>query len=329
MNCCYVCKNSVNNSQVFAKEMFLGTREIFPYVLCSSCHSLSIEKIPLNLEELYAKYPGLKHPQRKSSILRNLLRRYMILHSNYLTKKLSNALASFDDLRIKAIHNCQISLNSHILDVGCGSGWFIYELQELGFKNSIGIDPGLDKDIFFKNGTNLYKKTIFDVNQKFDFISFHHSFEHLENPVEVLKKAASLLKDEGTCLIRIPNIDSWAFRFFKENWSGIHPPYHLLLPSKKGMEILCKNSGFEIVDIRWEQLVESFLRSTCYSLGFASHDEFGTRTMLKDKPLGNRTIPIFTKQEIAFWRAKTKKVLEDRLSDYVAYYLRKIPSNDS
>lgn len=247
----------------------------------------------------------------------------MILHSNRFTKRLSNTLASFDDLRIKAIHDCQLSLNSHILDVGCGSGWFVFELHELGLKNSIGIDPALKENLELKNGAQLYKKTIFDINQKFDLITFHHSFEHLENPVEVLKKAASLLTDDGMCVIRIPNIESWSFRFFKEHWSGIHPPYHLFLPSKRGMEILCENSGFEIVDTRFEQLVESFLRSTCYSLDFASHDKFGTRTMLKDKPLGNRTIPIFTKREIAYWKEKTKKVVEDRLSDYVAYYLRK------
>ncbi|HVW98996.1 MAG TPA: hypothetical protein VHA52_00930, partial [Candidatus Babeliaceae bacterium] len=89
------------------------------------------------------------------------------------------------------------------------------------------------------------------------------------------------------------------------------------------MEILCENSGFAIADIRWEQLVESFLRSTCYYLDFASHEEFGTRTMLKDQPLGDRTIPIFTGQEIAFWRAKGQKLVHDRLSDYIAYYLRK------
>lgn len=304
--------------------MFLGTREIFPYTLCSACQSLSIENIPSNLGELYAKYPGLKHPKRKKSGLRNCIRRYMILHSNWFARKLSSSLASFDDLRIKALYECQISLGSAILDVGCGSGWFIYELQELGFKNGIGIDEALNEDLFPSNGTLVTKKGIFEVTGKFDLITFHHSFEHLENPEKVLQKTASLLSDNGICLIRIPNIESWGFRFFKEHWSGIHPPYHLFLPSKRGMEILCERAGLKIVDVRWEQLMESFLRSTCYTLDFASHDKFGTRTMLKDRPLGNRTIPIFTKQEIQFWKAKAKKVVEDQLSDYVAYYLKKV-----
>lgn len=321
MACCYVCTNAFKNSQVLGKEMFLGTREIFPYVLCSTCHSLSIEKIPFNLDELYAKYPGLKHPQRKQSRLKNILKRYMLLHPNWLTKKFSETLTSFDDLRIKALYGCPLFLNSRILDVGCGSGWFIHELHQLGFTNSIGIDPALKKET---SQPPLNKKTIFDLNQPFDLITFHHSFEHLENPVEVLKKAASLLAPEGLCVIRIPNIESWSFRFFKEHWSGIHPPYHLFLPSKKGMEILCEQAGLQIVDIRWEQMIESFLRSTCYSLDYASHDEFGTRTMLKDQPLGNRTIPIFTKQEIAFWKAKRHKLVKDHLSDYISYYLKKV-----
>lgn len=302
--------------------MFLGSREIFSYILCSSCRSLSIENIPFNLEELYSKYPGLKHPQHKKSFLRNFLKRYMLTHTNYFARKIAHSLASFDDLRLKALFNCQISYKDRLLDVGCGSGWFVYELQNLGFKNTIGIDPALEKDIFFTNGAKLYKKNLFQVNEKFDFIFFHHSFEHLENPVEILQKVFSLLTKNGICLIRMPNIDSWSFRFFKEHWSGIHAPYHLFLPSKKGMEILCKQANLRIVDIRWEQLVESFLRSTCYALDFASHDEFGTRTMLKDRPLGSRMIPIFTKQEIAFWKEKTEKMLEDGLTDYVAYYIQ-------
>lgn len=304
--------------------MFLGSRETFPYILCSSCRSLSIEHIPSNLEELYAKYPGLKHPRNKKSLFQNFIKRYMLTHSNWLARKIASSLASFDDLRLKALYGCQISPRARLLDVGCGSGWFVYELCNLGFKHAIGIDPALEKEIFFNNGAKLFKKTIFEINEQFDFIFFHHSFEHLENPVEVLQKVFSLLSKNGMCLIRIPNIDSWSFRFFKEHWSGIHAPYHLFLPSKKGMEILTKQANLEIVDIRWEQLVESFLRSTCYALDFASHDEFGTRTMLKDRPLGNRTIPIFTKQEIAFWKEKTTKMLENGLTDYVAYYIKKM-----
>lgn len=88
------------------------------------------------------------------------------------------------------------------------------------------------------------------------------------------------------------------------------------------MEILCEQSGFTIIDVRFEQLVESFLRSCCYMLDFASHDSFGTGTMLRGQPLGNRTISLFTKQEIDFWKEKTKKVREDNLTDYICYYLK-------
>jgi 2-polyprenyl-3-methyl-5-hydroxy-6-metoxy-1,4-benzoquinol methylase len=323
LSCCSICKNNLKNSQILAKEMFLGSRDVFPYVLCFSCRSLSIESIPSDLEELYAKYPGLQHPKRKESRIRDFLRRYMITHTNWFAKKIADSLKTFDDLRLKALYNCHISANSSILDVGCGSGWFVYELYNLGYKNVMGIDPALSEDITLKNGVKLYKKNLFDLDEKFDFISFHHSFEHLENPVEVLKKTASLLKEGGTCLIRVPNIESWSFRAFKEHWSGIHAPYHLFLPSQRGMEIFCEGSGFKIVDVRWEQLVESFLRSACYTLDFASHDKFGTRTLLKGIPLGNRKIPLFTKKEIAFWKEKTKKVVEDHLTDYVDYYLKK------
>jgi len=323
MGVCYICNNGEKNTALFPKEMFLGLRDVFPYVFCSSCRSLSIETIPTNLDEIYSKYPGLKHPQYKKSFIRNFVRRYMLTHTNFIAKTIAERLNGFNDLRLKALYNLNLTEKSKILDVGTGSGFFVYELHELGFKNTIGIEPALHADITFENGAQIFKKTLFDIDDKFDFITFHHTFEHLENPSQILQKVASLLKDDGICLISLPNIECWAFRFFKEHWSGIHPPYHLFLPSKKGMEILAKASGFKIVDMRFEQPVESLLRSFCYSLDFASHDEFGTRSLLKDQPLGRRKIPLFTEQELTFWKEKAKRLKKDKLTDHIVFYLQK------
>lgn len=325
---CSICGNSQKNSLVLAKEMFLGTREVFPYTLCSACKSLTIETVPPNLDELYASYPGLKNSQKRLSFLDKLILRYVVTNSNPLSLKIGGWLNSFNDLRLKALYGCKLNPESSILDVGCGSGSFVFQLHELGFKKAVGIDPALQEDILLKNGGKLYKKTLYNMEGHFDFISYHHSFEHLENPVAVLKKTASLLTKNGICLIRLPNVESWAFRFFKENWSGIHPPYHLFLPSRKGMEILCQASGFKITDTRWEQLVESLLRSFCYSMDFASHDEFGTRTLLEDRPLGNRKIPFFTDQELNFWKAKSQQLLRDKLSDYTSFYLSPVTNEN-
>lgn len=84
----------------------------------------------------------------------------MIIHSNFFAKKLSQRQVTFDDLRLQALYDCHLYPNSHILDVGSGSGWFVYQLHELGYKNAIGIEPTLDRDQVLRNGTNLYKQNI-------------------------------------------------------------------------------------------------------------------------------------------------------------------------
>ena len=40
--------------------------------------------------------------------------------------------------------------------------------------------------------------TIFDIYGQFDLIMFHHSFEHMEQPFEIMKKVYSLLKGKNS-----------------------------------------------------------------------------------------------------------------------------------
>ena len=42
------------------------------------------------------------------------------------------------------------------------------------------------------------------MNDKYDIITFNHSFEHIEDPLEILKHANKLLAVNGTCIERIP-----------------------------------------------------------------------------------------------------------------------------
>lgn len=73
-----------------------------------------------------------------------------------------------------------INYNSKILDVGCGVGNYLLALKRIGFKNLIGVDPYINKEIT-DGDVKIYKKTINELtdSQKHDFIMFNHSFEHI------------------------------------------------------------------------------------------------------------------------------------------------------
>ncbi len=328
MTPCRICGNREENEQVIAREMVFGSREEFPYILCPSCGSLSIEQIPSQekLNSLYSRYPNLAKSQFAQSLFRKWVKSYVLSHNNFLAKSLLKVLNTYDDLRIKALFPYQIPKTAKILDVGSGSGSLIAELRDLGYNNCLGIDPFLDKDLSLGCGGKILKRDILEIDSindasSYDWIFFHHSFEHVPNPAEVLNRIENLLKPGGICLLRFPRIESYSFCKFKKDWEGIHPPFHFFLPSYQGMQHLLQNTALQITEIRSEQLYYLFLFTVSHTLDIADFEPSGVKTQLQNSP--RKTPSPFTKQEICYWRRKTKDVLKENSSDYVGYYLMK------
>ena len=318
---CKICSNHTNNDIIYAKEMTFGTRQIFQYLFCFKCNSLSIAEIPDNINNYYKNYPSVKPINLDSSFYKHFFKSYILSHNNLLSRLLCKFLPSYDDLRTNALHPYKFSKNSKILDVGCGSGTFVYELKKLGYKNCIGIDPLVEKEIPFL----VQKKEFFEIEDTFDLITFHHSFEHLSNIYEIMHKIDCSLNPNGSCIIRMPNIESYSFKKFKSAWEGIHAPFHLILPSLKGMKLLLQNTNLEIVEIRGEQLTELFLNSINQKLDIAHSEKNSVRNFLGNTPLKRKIPPFFTKNEIKYWKEKTKHFLKTSplLCDYIVYYLKK------
>ena len=97
-----------------------------------------------------------------------------------------------------------------ILEVGCGTGNFAYQVAKKGGK-ILAIDYS---DEAIKLARNQYKHTNleyekFDVNkkinEKFDVIVSIGTMEHMDNPFEMLKKFKRTLNQNGKIIITSPN----------------------------------------------------------------------------------------------------------------------------
>ena len=210
---CKICSNNASNDMIYAKEMTFGTRQIFQYLFCFKCNSLSIVKIPDNINKYYINYPSAKSINLDASFYKHFFKSYILSHNNLLSRLLCKFLPSYDDLRIKALHPYKFSKNSKILDVGCGNGTFVYELKKIGYRNCIGIDPLVENEIPFI----VQKKEFLEIEDTFDLITFHHSFEHLPNLSEILHKIDCSLNPNGYCIIRMHNIESYSYKIFKSS----------------------------------------------------------------------------------------------------------------
>ena len=322
---CRVCENKDKNENIQAKELFLGTKDDFQYLFCSVCSSLSIKSIPDNISEYYSKYYSLyDEGNYKDTFRRNLLKR--IIAKAKPDKLIFNLTGCFlkkqNDLRLKSFLRTGVSKNSKILDVGCGTGEFLKEISFLGYTNLIGIDPFIREDISKKN-FQIYRKDIFKMEGRFDLIMFHHSFEHMEDLNSVINKIYQLLEDDGICLIRLPNVDSFGFKKFRGAWFSIHAPFHYVLPSYEGFNILANKAKLEIKRVVGEHLDFFFLLSINHALGITDYEFFGIRKYLESNEKKPKIPPLFTKSEFKFWKNKAKVINGSGLEDWRAYFLIK------
>ena len=105
-----------------------------------------------------------------------------------------------------------------ILDIGCSSGVFLKDLENLGFNpnNLFGIDIS-EKAILNSKNYGLRNTFVMDaqnivLDKKFDIIVASDCLEHLENDAKALKNWKSILKTNGMLYVFVPAFKSlWSY----------------------------------------------------------------------------------------------------------------------
>lgn len=320
---CRVCNASGSMDTLVVPEMVIGSGNKFDYVFCNSCKSLSIKEIPENLSSHYENYYSfsnfLKTPGLKSFFKNYLLEG--LVHPRFWSFLTNPFFKHENDFKLKSLSFIKPTCSDAILDIGSGSGDFVYYLNELGYSQCHGIDPFLEKDIIYPNGATIRKMELSEVKSQFDIITLHHTFEHFVYPQKCLEQIKSKLRKNGICILRIPDIDSYSFKRFKENWIGVHAPFHIFLPSKKALERLLKQCGLRIMHSHGEQVVDFFLMSRETQLGIPNHNSTSIRALKREKKT-IKASPWHTSQELRYWNRIKKLVEKWELCDCVCYYIK-------
>lgn len=311
---CTICGNVVNNRLYIARESMDGLNAEFEYFKCSKCGCLQICKIPDNLSDYYTEnyysFHFSKNQSFKHKISNRLLEKSLLVRLgtfNFLGFFATKYKSYYRDV-YPWIGQKYCRFDSKILDVGCGAGSFIVDLYDVGFHNIKGIDPFVSDTITYNNDKIVIeKKTIFDLCECFDFIMFNHSFEHMPDQLEVLKKVYDILNKEGSVLIRIPVIDNYFWRRYGMRQATIVAPNHLYLHSVESFSILIKKAGFKIDKLYFDANEYSFYASEKCKMGI---------------PI-NRPDSIFTDRELLSFRKKAKELNSLRDSDHACFLLKK------
>jgi 2-polyprenyl-3-methyl-5-hydroxy-6-metoxy-1,4-benzoquinol methylase len=146
-----------------------------------------------------------------------------------------------------------IRSGSTVLDIGCGSGISLLEIEKLG-GSAFGVEPD-------HNAQKIAKKLNLRIHQgfitdnffpgiKFDYVTASQVIEHDPDPNTFMKAVNKRLKDKGQAILSFPNVGSLAQKMFKEKWIHWHVPYHCNFFTKKSFTRLAKLSGFKIKEIK-------------------------------------------------------------------------------
>jgi len=226
---CPLCKSNDASKFLAVKSDFIDIR--FNLVRCNRCSLIFVNNKPV-LKEVIKLYNKMDYRSLGSfeyaysyPIFRNIVRE---------VTRLKNA--------------------KRILDIGCGKGEFIVEMEKRGW-DVYGIDVSsyvcklAERKLKKKN--KIYNCELSDCdfhNDYFDVITLWTVLEHVYDPDTLLGEIYDILKDEGILIIQVPNIENLIFKFTKEKYSALQTvPLHVNFFTPETLEAIITKNGFKVI----------------------------------------------------------------------------------
>ncbi|QQS38598.1 class I SAM-dependent methyltransferase [Candidatus Woesebacteria bacterium] len=136
-----------------------------------------------------------------------------------------------------------------ILDIGSSTGTMLSIFKDHGWQ-VWGVEPSASFKYANKKGikttNSTFEKAKLPLNY-FDVVIMNHTFEHVEDPVAVVKKIYAVLKIKGLVYIDVPNFGGFDAKIRGNNWGYLMPNEHVHHFTPNTLKMIIRKAGFEIV----------------------------------------------------------------------------------
>lgn len=270
LEACPACGENLDFAEHYSRrDDFLNFPDVWHLHHCQSCQSIYLnprpdeESLPLAYKNYYTHKAENNETLHGSSILQRLILGYLQKRFNYRS---DNALkigwllfTLIPPLRMKLdiygrhIPNSMCHSKTKLLDLGCGNGDFLLRTQAMGVDvTGVEPDPAAVKAM---KGRGL-KVLHGDLNSSnfnddsYDYITLNHVIEHVQDPKQLLAELYRVTAAGGIIWLGLPNPQAHGLRIFKQAWKGLHPPFHLIIPSHKVLKSWLLETGFERIEFK-------------------------------------------------------------------------------
>lgn len=221
---CPICASNQFTPKIICTD-YTVSKEKFNIVSCNNCELWQTFPFPEeeNIEKYYQSIEYISHSDKKDTFfdkLYHLVRNYTLIQKVNLVKKYVP--------------------HGTILDIGCGTGYFLEECQKNKF-NVYGIEPSSEaRDLAISKNHKVYENidSVMQSNLNFDVITMWHVLEHLYNPGAFVNTLYNMLNNNSYAIIAVPNRNSFDAQHYKEFWAGYDVPRHLFHYTKKDIHNL-------------------------------------------------------------------------------------------
>lgn len=314
---CRVCGSTQDHPVHQAREMMYGLRDMHRYFQCLACGCLQIEHLPPDMARYYgADYYAFRRPAQTGlkAWLIGARNRHAALQHGVIGGLLNRwqPTRQFDFLQPlrAALH-----ADSRVLDVGCGAGHLLRNLRSAGLRNVQGVDPFVEQDITHDGQRLVQKGNLEDVAGPFDLVMFHHSFEHMPDPLSTLQRAHRLIAPGGYCIVRVPLVSSSAWHKYGVNWVQLDAPRHFYLHSETSLKGLAQRTGFACTAVHHDSTAFQFWGSEQYASDISMNDPKSYSV----NPAGS----IFSVADIAGFVSESDRLNAAGQGDQAAFYFQK------
>jgi SAM-dependent methyltransferase len=313
---CKICGNTDGNVVHQVKEMQLGLREIFDYLECRRCGCMQLMIIPADLGKYYPNdnyysFHLKLDVRKKADSLRRIKSSYLLFGKHRFLGKLLSLGYKLPDY-YKWMKNTGVQYDDAILDVGTGNGSLLLNLFKIGFTDLTGIDPFIEKEQQY-GSIQILRKDIFQVEKKYSLVMLHHAFEHMDEPLKVLKQLKSITLPDHYIIIRIPLMQMYGWKTYGLNWVGLDAPRHIYIHTIESMKILAEQAGLELKQIDFD--------SGPYHMWASEQYRKDVALMEPNSYEVNKTSHLFNQEQMEEFKKIAKRTNEECQGDQAAFYL--------